>query len=203
MHMRRTIAMSEAAGFQAIEIEDQWLPKRAHHHVGLEHMVEKEIMAAKVEEAVRVRRSDDLLIVARTNAVRASNMDDALARAEALSGGRRRPAAALAPQCRGSALHPQTASAGRRCISRAPAAWPISASARRKWRIWAGRSSPIRRRSSSPSTRGPGSSTGKWPPPFASAAHSPEGWRKLQDELHDDIDLETLLDIERRTVEKG
>ena len=38
---------------------------------------------------------------------------------------------------------------------------------------------------------------------FASAAHSPEGWHKLQDELHDDIDLEVLLEIERRTVEKG
>jgi len=38
---------------------------------------------------------------------------------------------------------------------------------------------------------------------FASAAHSPDGWHKLQDELHDDIDLEVLLDIERRTVEKG
>ena len=38
---------------------------------------------------------------------------------------------------------------------------------------------------------------------FASTVHSPEGWHKLQDELHDDIDLEVLLDIERRTVEKG
>ena len=38
---------------------------------------------------------------------------------------------------------------------------------------------------------------------FSSAVHPPEGWRALQDELHDDIDLEVLLDIERRTVEKG
>jgi 2-methylisocitrate lyase-like PEP mutase family enzyme len=29
MHMHRTIGMSEAAGFEAIEIEDQLVPKRA------------------------------------------------------------------------------------------------------------------------------------------------------------------------------
>jgi methylisocitrate lyase len=37
MHMHRTIGMSEAAGFAAIEIEDQLVPKRAHHHIGIEH----------------------------------------------------------------------------------------------------------------------------------------------------------------------
>src|SRR3984893_3163205 len=31
MHMHRTVGMSEAAGFGAIEIEDQLVPKRAHH----------------------------------------------------------------------------------------------------------------------------------------------------------------------------
>jgi 2-methylisocitrate lyase-like PEP mutase family enzyme len=83
MHMHRTIGMTEAAGFEAIEIEDQLVPKRAHHHIGIEHMVPLELMAAKVREAVAVRRNPDLLIVARTNAVRASNFDDALRRGEA------------------------------------------------------------------------------------------------------------------------
>lgn len=41
------------------------------------------MMAAKVREAVAARRSSDLLIIARTNAMRASNMDDALRRGEA------------------------------------------------------------------------------------------------------------------------
>ena len=27
-----------------IEIEDQLLPKRAHHHVGIEHMIPQELM---------------------------------------------------------------------------------------------------------------------------------------------------------------
>ena len=39
MHVQRTIALSEAAGFAAIEIEDQLLPRRVEHHVGIEHLV--------------------------------------------------------------------------------------------------------------------------------------------------------------------
>ena len=80
MHMHRTIGMSEAAGFAAIEIEDQLVPKRAHHHAGIEHMIPAELMAAKVKEAVAARRNPDFLIIGRTNAVRASTMDDALRR---------------------------------------------------------------------------------------------------------------------------
>jgi methylisocitrate lyase len=83
MHMHRTVGMAEAAGFEAIEIEDQLVPKRAHHHVGIEHMIPLELMAAKVKEAVAARRSRDFLIVGRTNAMRASTMDDALRRGEA------------------------------------------------------------------------------------------------------------------------
>ena len=48
MHVRRTIQMSEAAGFAAIEIEDQLMPKRAHHHIGIEHLIPIELMVAKV-----------------------------------------------------------------------------------------------------------------------------------------------------------
>ena len=83
MHMHRTIGMSEAAGFAAIEIEDQLVPKRAHHHIGIEHMIPIELMAAKVKEAAAARRHPDFLIIARTNAMRASDMADALSRGEA------------------------------------------------------------------------------------------------------------------------
>lgn len=75
--------MSEAAGVAAIEIEDQLVPKRAHHHVGIEHMIPMELTDAKVREAVAARRDPDFVIIARTNAMRASNMDDALRRGEA------------------------------------------------------------------------------------------------------------------------
>jgi methylisocitrate lyase len=83
MHMHRTIGMAEAAGFAAIEIEDQLVPKRAHHHVGIEHMIPMELMAAKVRESVAARRDRDFLIIGRTNAMRASTLDDALRRGEA------------------------------------------------------------------------------------------------------------------------
>lgn len=83
MHLHHTIALTEAAGFAAIEIEDQILPKRAHHHIGLEHMVPRELMVAKVREAVSARRDPDFVIIARTNAVRQTGMDDAIRRATA------------------------------------------------------------------------------------------------------------------------
>lgn len=83
MHIHRTVAVTEAAGFAAIEIEDQILPKRAHHHVGIEHMVPMELMVAKIEEAVAARRSEEMVLIGRTNGIRSSNMGDALKRAEA------------------------------------------------------------------------------------------------------------------------
>jgi hypothetical protein len=67
--------LSETAGFAAIEIEDQLLPKRAHHHIGIEHMIPMELMTPRVREAVAARRNLDFLIIARTNAMRASNLD--------------------------------------------------------------------------------------------------------------------------------
>ena len=84
MHLRRTIPLAEEAGFAAIEIEDQILPKRAHHHVGIEHLIDADLMTAKIAEAVAARRSDDFLIIARTNAVRDISMDEALRRGEAM-----------------------------------------------------------------------------------------------------------------------
>ena len=99
MHMHRTIGMSEAAGFAAIEIEDQLVPKRAHHHVGIEHMIPMELMAAKVKEAVAARRSAEFVIIARTNAMRASDIDDALRRGEAYrAAGAPGPLLSMAPE---------------------------------------------------------------------------------------------------------
>src|SRR5258708_14480615 len=45
-------------------------------------MIPAELMAAKVEAAMGARRSPDFLIIARTNAMRASTLDDALRRGE-------------------------------------------------------------------------------------------------------------------------
>jgi methylisocitrate lyase len=83
MHVARSIGMTEAAGFAAIEIEDQIMPKRAHHHIGIEHLVPSELMEAKIRAAAAARRDPDLVIIGRTNAVRNTGIDDALRRAEA------------------------------------------------------------------------------------------------------------------------
>lgn len=82
-HLHRTIAMSEAAGFDAIEIEDQLLPRRFHHHIGVEHLVEPQFMVSKIKEAVAARNDPDFLIIGRTNARRLFDMDAALHRGEA------------------------------------------------------------------------------------------------------------------------
>jgi methylisocitrate lyase len=83
MHMRHTIAMAEAAGTAAIEIEDQLMPKRAHHHIGIEHLVPCELMEEKIRVALATRRDPDFVIIGRTNACRSEGLDEAVRRAEA------------------------------------------------------------------------------------------------------------------------
>jgi 2-methylisocitrate lyase-like PEP mutase family enzyme len=83
MHVHRTIALAEAAGFAAIEIEDQLLPRRVEHHVGIEHLVPTPFMVEKVKAALAARSDPDLIIVARTNARRLHDLDEALRRGEA------------------------------------------------------------------------------------------------------------------------
>src|SRR5438128_1049047 len=83
VHMHRTIALAEAAGFAAIEIEDQLLPRRVEHHVGVDHLIPTELMLKKIAEAIAARTDPDFVIIARTNARRVYDLDEALRRAEA------------------------------------------------------------------------------------------------------------------------
>ena len=83
VHVHRTIALAEAAGFAAIEIEDQLLPRRVEHHVGVDHLIPTELMLKKIAEAIAARTDPDFLIIARTNARRVYDLDEALRRAEA------------------------------------------------------------------------------------------------------------------------
>jgi 2-methylisocitrate lyase-like PEP mutase family enzyme len=83
-HMHRTIAMTEAAGFAAIEIEDQLLPRHFEHHVGNENLVTLDLVVKKIQEAVAARTDDTLIIIGRTNARRLHGLDEALRRAEGL-----------------------------------------------------------------------------------------------------------------------
>ncbi len=83
-HMHRTIALTEAAGFAAIELEDQLLPRHFEHHVGVENLVTLDLVVKKIEEAVAARTDPNLIIIGRTNARRLHGLDEALRRAEAL-----------------------------------------------------------------------------------------------------------------------
>ena len=80
VHLARTVSEIEATGAAAIEIEDQVAPKRVSHHRGIEHLVAPDEMAAKVECAVRARRDEDFLVIARTGAVKNESFGDAVAR---------------------------------------------------------------------------------------------------------------------------
>lgn len=82
MHMHRTIAMAERAGFSAIEIEDVVLPKRAHHHIGKEHVIAQELMEAKIREAVAARTDPDFAIIARTDSMKTHGIEHAIERAK-------------------------------------------------------------------------------------------------------------------------
>ena len=83
VHVHRTVAMCEAAGVAAIEIEDQLLPRRVEHHAGVDHLVPTEFMLKKIAEARAARSDPDFVIIARTNARRVYDLDEALHRAEA------------------------------------------------------------------------------------------------------------------------
>lgn len=83
LHTTRAIWEMEAAGAAAVELEDQVAPKRAHHHRGVEHLISLPEMVEKVEAAVAARRDPDLLIIARTAAVRHEGFEPALERARA------------------------------------------------------------------------------------------------------------------------
>src|SRR4029079_5241973 len=62
VHIHRTIAMSEAAGVQCIEIEDQLLPRRVEHHVGIDNLVTPKLAADRIREAVAARTDTDMVL---------------------------------------------------------------------------------------------------------------------------------------------
>lgn len=212
MHMHRAIAMAEAAGFAAIEIEDQLLPKRAHHHIGIEHMIPRELMEAKVREAVAERsgrsahrahgaRAGEMLLIARTNAVRASTMDDALARGEAY---RKAGADVLllsprnAEEARiiGERLEPPLMylcpPGGLAAIGLTPGEMHALG-----FRLLADPSTPLLA-----AFEAMEAVYRELPDGFALSSRTPESWHSTRDALHDVIGLQRLLDIERKTVEK-
>ena len=84
LNVRETVRGYEAAGVQAIQIEDQETPKKCGHTPN-RRVVPLEDAVKRIEVAVEARRSSDFLIIARTDARTGLGMDEALKRAKAFA----------------------------------------------------------------------------------------------------------------------
>lgn len=82
LNVHHTVRGYEAAGAQAIQLEDQEVPKKCGHTPG-RRVVPMGDMERKIEVAVAARRSPEFLIIARTDARSSLGLDEALRRAEA------------------------------------------------------------------------------------------------------------------------
>jgi methylisocitrate lyase len=80
LNVERTVQLFEEAGAAGIHLEDQQMPKRCGHLSG-KHLVEPEVMAARVRAGVAARRDPDFVIMARTDARGVTSLDDAVRRA--------------------------------------------------------------------------------------------------------------------------
>jgi len=79
LNVRQTVRAFESAGVAAVQIEDQTWPKRCGHMK--EKAVEPaEIAAQKIEAAVNARRSDELVVIARTDAREILGLEEAIRR---------------------------------------------------------------------------------------------------------------------------
>lgn len=84
LNVKHTVEGYEEAGVTAIQIEDQEYPKRCGHTQG-RRVIPLEDMVRKVEVAVDTRRSDDFLVIARTDARTALGLDEAIRRGKAFA----------------------------------------------------------------------------------------------------------------------
>jgi len=81
LNTQRTVREFERAGAAMIQIEDQTFPKRCGHLQGKTVVGARE-MQGKLRAALDARRSDQTLILARTDALAVEGLDAALERAE-------------------------------------------------------------------------------------------------------------------------
>jgi len=84
LNIRHTVRGYEAAGVQAIQIEDQEMPKKCGHTPD-RRVVPLADAVRRIEVAVQARRSSDCLIVARTDARTALGLDEAIRRGRAFA----------------------------------------------------------------------------------------------------------------------
>lgn len=84
INIRHTVRGYEAAGVQAIQLEDQESPKKCGHTPN-RRVVPLADALKRIEVAVDSRRSKDFLIIARTDARTAHGIDEAIARGKAFA----------------------------------------------------------------------------------------------------------------------
>lgn len=82
LNVQRTVARLERFGANAIQLEDQTLPKRCGH-LAEKTLIAKSEMVGKIHAALDARLSDETLIVARTDAIAVEGFQGALDRADA------------------------------------------------------------------------------------------------------------------------
>jgi 2-methylisocitrate lyase-like PEP mutase family enzyme len=82
LNTARSVRALQRAGADALQIEDQVFPKRCGHFAGKEVIPPAE-MVAKIKAAVDARCDDNVLIIARTDAIAPEGFEPALARAAA------------------------------------------------------------------------------------------------------------------------
>jgi len=84
INIRQTVRGYEAAGVQAIQIEDQEMPKKCGHTPN-RRVVPLPDMLRRIQVAVDSRRHDDTLIIARTDARTGLGLDEAIRRGKAFA----------------------------------------------------------------------------------------------------------------------
>ncbi|MBW8635895.1 isocitrate lyase/PEP mutase family protein [Hoeflea sp. WL0058] len=84
LNVRHTVRGYEQAGVTAIQLEDQEFPKKCGHTPN-RRVVPLEDMIRKIEVAIDSRRSDDFLIIARTDARTGLGLDEAIKRGKAFA----------------------------------------------------------------------------------------------------------------------
>src|SRR5258706_9757754 len=81
LNIRHTVRGYEAAGVQAIQIEDQETPKKCGHTPN-RRVIPARDMCRKIEVAVDARTLPDTLIIARTDARTSLGLDEAIRRGQ-------------------------------------------------------------------------------------------------------------------------
>ncbi len=84
INVRRTIREYERAGIAGLHLEDQVWPKKCGHLEG-KQVIPMDEMVQKVRAAADARQDPDFVIIARTDAIAVTGLEDALRRGQAYS----------------------------------------------------------------------------------------------------------------------